>query len=524
MTLVQLLPLLLLRYVGTVDGPSHVLTATILSDYGDPASNYREYYRIDTFPSPNLLTEILLTAMVSVLPQLTAEKILVLVYLVAFPIAFRYLVRMIQPDATWVSYAAFPLASSFLFWFGFYNFVYGLVLFFVGAAFLLKPGNGVAGRPSLLLGLLLLVAYLTHLIPLVMLLVLAACVRGREVLSVLRAPGAVGLRRRDALRTLLWSGLSVLPVMVLVLAFLSRPSAGDTERKPLIELVLQLPTLVLPLVTYSPVEIGVALLLSLTLALLTLLKVRSHGRRAFEGRQGAVIAAATAAVVACLVVPDKLGQGGLITTRLSYFPPLLMLVWLACWQPPRMARLAAIGVWLGATLVLMSVRLPEQLRYDEYLQAFADASRVVRPESTLVGLQMREEQPPVTRLRKTIEPIRHGPSLVAALTNSVDVGHYEAITNYFPTQFRPDNNPRERIDPSLIGLELAPPDVDLLRASNSPGGLVDCVLVCGQAHHASEPQTRQRRQRLQDELDEAYVLVDRFGPEQQLAVYRKRSP
>ena len=108
--LLQLVPLVLLRHLGTQDGPSHLATSRVLLDHGDSAHPiYGQYYWLDAFPSPNLLTEGLLTALVAVFPPEVAEKILAGGYLLALPLALRFVLRRIDPSATWLAYAAFPL-------------------------------------------------------------------------------------------------------------------------------------------------------------------------------------------------------------------------------------------------------------------------------------------------------------------------------------------------------------------------------------------------------------------------------
>jgi len=58
-------------------------------------------------------------------------------------------------------------------------------------------------------------------------------------------------------------------------------------------------------------------------------------------------------------------------------------------------------------------------------------------------------------------PLRHEAGRIAVLRGGVDVGDYQAVTNYFPVRFRARTDPRRAIDPDLQGLERVPPRVDL---------------------------------------------------------------
>lgn len=127
--LLQLVPLSVMPYVITTDGPSHVAGAWVLGHYSHADSSLlRQYYQIDFFPSPNLLTECLLAGLMRIVSPAGAEKLLVAGYLVAFPVAVRYAIRSINRSAGWLGFLALPVTSNYLFFSGFYNFCYGVVL------------------------------------------------------------------------------------------------------------------------------------------------------------------------------------------------------------------------------------------------------------------------------------------------------------------------------------------------------------------------------------------------------------
>ena len=73
--LLQLIPLAIMPYVITTDGPSHVAAAWVLEHYSDANSGLlRKYYQIDLFPSPNLLTECLLAGLMRIVSQLAPRN------------------------------------------------------------------------------------------------------------------------------------------------------------------------------------------------------------------------------------------------------------------------------------------------------------------------------------------------------------------------------------------------------------------------------------------------------------------
>src|SRR5688572_12053009 len=121
--LLHLAPIWAFKYLPTTDGAAHVANADVLRKYNDPAFDvFRKYYYVSRDPSPNLAGHLILAGLLYVAPPTVAEKILVSLYLVLFPLAACYAVRAFHCRATGLSWLAFPLTYSFLLHQGFYNF------------------------------------------------------------------------------------------------------------------------------------------------------------------------------------------------------------------------------------------------------------------------------------------------------------------------------------------------------------------------------------------------------------------
>jgi hypothetical protein len=504
----QLVPLLLLRHLGTQDGPSHLATARVLLDYGDAQHPiYRHFYWIDAFPSPNLATEGLLTGLVAIFPPEVAEKILAVGYLIALPVAVRYVLGRIDRRSVWLSYAAFPLANGFLFASGFSNYCYGVVVFVLGAGWLLRPRRRSGPAYVLALAGWLLLAYVTHFIP-AALLALTALVP--PLADAARRSGRRVPRPREALATLAPTLLAFVPFVVLSLLFLFRPAPGESRRDNPLALLVQLPVLVKPVVALSYAEYPIAIGVGLALVALVVLVARRRRGAALRGASGQVALVAGLITVLYLVAPEGTAQGGAINARLALFPPLLALLWLAR-EAPRAAlvrpiRVSAVAVFLLAAVGLAVVRWPIEVRHSDQVQAYADAAELVRPGSTVLGLQY--ESANVPKVRGFSDPTLHGADLVAVLRDGVDLGHYEAELSYFPTRFRSETNLHRIIDPTLRGLDRTPSRIATLTDA-SGRGLVDYVLVRGDADRV--PASAQPAAQLIERQLGAYRLIGTFG-------------
>jgi hypothetical protein len=507
----------------------------VLANYWDPAHPiFRLFYTIDFFPNPNLVIQLILTGLVHIVSPETAEKFLVGAYLVAFPLALRLVLHRLNPGATWLSFAGLAFSANHMFLSGFYNFSYGLVVFLLGAAFLLDPRKRSPLRYTVSLSLLLLLAYLTHPIPAIELVLLAGAIAVTPILT------AWARRERPLdqhLRQLLLTGVAVVPLALLSLLFMLRTGAGETyHRDNPLKLLIEVPTLALPLVGLNRMELIPTAFMAGLLIWFAVLFLRQRGTAVVRGMSGAIALAFTLSYLLCLIAPEETAQGGAINTRLSIFPPLFLLLWLSGFRPSRPLRagvVAALLVFAGALMVpgaLMVLRLPTQLRHDGDLEAYAQASRLVRPGSTIVGFQLVSED--LTQVRTFSDVTLHGPSLVAALRQGVDVGDYQALTSYFPIRFRPGANIRQRIDPLILpggrgggGFSQAPPTVDLLRLPSghqtSPEDRIDYVLIRGDVADVPAP-ARERAQQFVSQVTSRYRLLSSFAGSVPLYLYERR--
>jgi hypothetical protein len=263
-------------------------------------------------------------------------------------------------------------------------------------------------------------------------------------------------------------------------------------------------------VALSYAEYPPAIVLGLALVALVVVAARRRGRASVRGPAGWVAAGAAACAVLYLAAPESSSQGGAINARLSIFPPLLAVLWLG-WQSraalsDRRWRAGAAALFVLVAAVIAAVRWPVEVRHSEQVDAYVAAAQLVRPNSTVLGLQYESANEP--NVRGFSDPTLHGSSLVAVLRDGVDVGHYEAELTYFPTRFRSENNLPRQIDATGRGLYRTPTPIATLRGPDGRG-LVDYVLVRGDADRVP-PSKRAAAQRITDE-QAAYRLIGTFG-------------
>jgi hypothetical protein len=438
----------------SVDGPAHLLGAIALEDHHEPL--YTHYYRLNWFPTPNLGGSLILAGLVKLTTLRAAETMVQVACVVGLPLALRYAIRALRPEHGWLGLAALPFAFNYLYFYGFYSFCLGLVGFLVAVGVALRAAPAWRPGRTAALAATLTATWFLHLVPFAMALLFV----GAQV--------AVGPQRRRAVAA---ATAAALPGVALSLAYSAHTSqgSGPTWNAPP-GLLVGLLSLHTPLVTYSRWEnlIGVALAAALIAIAVRTRTADNRGARP-------VAVAGAAATLLFLAAPDSFGVDfGLINDRLSLFPVLFGLLWLAA-RPIPEAAAHAIGVASMAALVaLAAVRAPALHHEDQLADEYASAAQYLRPNSTLVALRFAEFGPDGGR-NGHWDPLRHLSSRLAAQLHAVDVGHYEAEFDYFPTQFRAATDPRRMIDPTLQGLPAVPPRGNLAAAEPA----IDFVLLIG---------------------------------------------
>ncbi|MGQ0631858.1 MAG: hypothetical protein ACT4P1_12520 [Sporichthyaceae bacterium] len=487
----------------TVDGPAHVLGALAFVEVGaDPSGVYAAYYERDLFPTPNLAGTVLLAELVRFTSLRVAEAIVLVLAAVGIPLALRFAIRPVRPESQWLAIVGLPLSFGYLYFYGFYNYCLAIVLALVCIGVMLRAAPAWRRLPTIGLAALLTVTWLTHLVPFVAAVVflLALVVTGP------RTP-----------RTWVAAGLVVLPGAALSLAYLARTESGDSPswsgwagRLP------GLLSLHTPVTTFSRWEDAIALAIALVLVALAV-----AARRGTPARRSAAGVAAVAMIVLLVVAPTRFGLDfGLIDERLAIFPVLFAVLWLAAAPLPARRALAAALALVVATGALLALRVPELRRYDRLAEEYASVERWIEPGSTLVALRFARFGPDAGR-NAAWDPTRHLASGLAASTRSIDVGHYEAVLDYFPARFRDDGALRRALDSDLVGFDAVPPDVQSAELASALAP-IECVLLVGGSRAVGSAAVAFAQYRLA--LTTAYVHLGATTPTRLVDVWCRTYP
>ncbi|MDP9361979.1 MAG: hypothetical protein M3P29_11060 [Acidobacteriota bacterium] len=417
LALLALAPIWSVSYLPTSDGPSHLYNSWVLHELlrgsHGPVS---EWYVIDWRPHPNWLGHAVSALLMSVVPPLIAEKLLVSGIVLLFLYAIWRYTGAVDESRRVFAFLAFPFAYSMLLQQGFYNFCISVALYFLVLAVWWKRRDNPDARTITIVAGLLLLCYFSHPMATVL------AIGSMAVLWLATLPGRSLATHEQHL-------FSVLPAVTL-LAWFFRLRGVTLLRAPvsasgLFSYIMRMWVIL----SFDEIQAKVGLVLFFVLSALIIVTLI---RREWRWQEGDAFVLLTLALVLVYARTPAASSGGtMIMERMSLFVVLSPIVWLA----PRLPRRATIAfVLLFSILSLaytgylvrryrgLSRRVTELVHSADAIgrdTAFVTFLRDARPHGTFISVQM------------------HAIDYAAIEKSSVDVNNYEAVTGYFPIRFRP---------------------------------------------------------------------------------------
>jgi hypothetical protein len=179
-------PIWAVEYPPLVDYPNHLARGYILYHYDDVPS-FREYYEIDYLSTPSLSMDLFMVALQPSCDVRTVGKLFLTLTLWLWLLGWHLLGRAIHGRPTWLALGAALIAYYSMFIYGFTNFAFGLGVFLIALAAWYHGRAHWGWWRHLLVALLALACFFSHLASFIFLAgsVLAVtaweCVRARKI-------------------------------------------------------------------------------------------------------------------------------------------------------------------------------------------------------------------------------------------------------------------------------------------------------------------------------------------------------
>jgi len=163
---ISLIPLWSVRIPPMQDLWQHLALVDVIHAYDDPGSVYADYFLLPTAPKPNLVYYYLTHLLAYLAPLEVANKLVLSLYVVAFPASFLYLLASFGRSRR-LALFAFPLVYNSMFGYGFVSFILALPILFLTLGtyrrFVAPRGPGLNLALGAAAGVLLALVYFTHL-------------------------------------------------------------------------------------------------------------------------------------------------------------------------------------------------------------------------------------------------------------------------------------------------------------------------------------------------------------------------
>jgi hypothetical protein len=491
---VQLLPIWLLPYFPSQDGPVHMTIARVLRDYHRPeAGVLRETFELNGEAVPNRFIYFVLADVLRFVSVPVAEKILLSAYVIFLPLAVRWAIvgiAPLAPENAFLAVLALPFTFNFLLNMGFYNFSLSLVAFFVALGWWLRRRDRFGPWAALVFAALAVWVYFCHAVTLV------------ALLTTVGVGAAWQAIERRNLRGLAWLVLASLPAAVLTFSY-AGALGGYRAWLPLVDRLWRLATLSSLVSVDSRIDL-LAALLAVGLAGAAF-RMQRHQESGLSDLGIAVLAL----IVLVLAAPQALGVGNFITDRLVLFPYLVLILWLATFEHSARWRLGLQILGAGVALGMLGLLVPRWRDVNSYLAEAAPAMELVAPGSTYLPLTFSYagEAPDGGPVIDQVLPFLHAGDHIAARTPVADLNLFAAGTDAFPIRYRPERNPYTHLQ-TEDGWVLTGGEADR----------IDYVLLWWP--RASEPKLR-GTDRILMELQEGYDRIY-TSPRDLVRLYRRK--
>jgi len=416
---VAIVPIWCVRYLPTVDGPSHLYNSWILNQLLRGAHGpIGEWFRIDWQPHPNWIGHAVMALLMAVVPPLIAEKLFVTGIVLLFLYAIWRFAGVVNEENRIFAFLAVPFAYHLMLQNGFYNFCVGADLYFLTVAVWWRRRHRPDARTIAITAALLLLCYFSHVLP------AALGVGSIGLLWLLSLRGQRLLVHAKHL-------IALLPVVPLLLWFGpvgGKYLSGPVRRGELFRWLARMRMLY----TFDERQLAFGTLIAVILATLIVVTLVRRRWTWKESDAFVLLSVALVAIYAAsqFVIPD-------VQERLSIFVVLSPLAWLDA-RLPRRAALAA-GVALAVIycgFIINRYRVAGRL-----VAQFVRSAEAVGSRATLVPL-LYEIGPPGIFI-----PIySHAIDYVALKKESVDIANYEPVLAYFPIALRPGVVPANIFD------------------------------------------------------------------------------
>lgn len=159
----SLVPIWSAKYFPSQNGPAYLLIIKMFKEFHNPEFNYSEYYELHPSIIPYMSFNLIVYLFHFVFPLLIAEKIGLSIYAILLPLSVFYFLKIANPGKTVLGFISFLYIYNFFLFRGYFNFCLAIPIFFFCFGYWLKHRDNLTFANIVILNILTLLLYLSHL-------------------------------------------------------------------------------------------------------------------------------------------------------------------------------------------------------------------------------------------------------------------------------------------------------------------------------------------------------------------------
>jgi hypothetical protein len=410
--IVTIVPIWCVRYLPTVDGPSHVYNSWILHELiRGTQGPIADWFRIDWRPNPNWIGHAVMATLMFVVSPIIAEKLFVTGIVLLFLYAMWRYTSVVDEANRVFAFLAVPFAYNLLLQNGFYNFCTGAALYFLIVAVWWKLHDRPDARTIAVVAALLMLCYFSHVFPVVLAMgsicmMWLITLRGRRLLVHAR------------------HFIAFVPVMPLLIWFGPAGGAylkGSVKRGDLLWFIARMRILY----AFDRRQLVYSAAIAVILGLFIVITVI---RRRWNWNERDPFVVLWLLVVALYLISASFVAG--VQDRMALFVVLTPLAWLDLRLPRR--SMTAVTAALVVIAFSYSGYIIDRYRVvGASMQRFVRSADALGTRATFLPL-LYEIGPPDT----SVPVYYHAIDYMAVKKESVDITNYEPVVGYFPVGLR----------------------------------------------------------------------------------------
>ena len=337
LVLIHLTPVLSDHWCPTLDGPSHLNCARIMSDLWRGREQVSVFFALNPYPEPNILGHMIMAITMLIAPAWVAEKLVLSLAIVGLAYAFRRFSLFISAERPWISALVMPFLLPFCFFMGFINFCLSLPLLLLVLAQVEKNLFAGSNKYPWALGALFLLLYLAHLSTFILGTVVVA---GRMIWWQFTN----GRRGTSSDHWVFGRIILVMaaPLLLTIGFFLLHGShAAAPHRFELMEL-LRWVVDGRAWITFGELETPSTRIIAVSILMLAICGIGSSIKKGWSPKSLFWLIVSSFVFVIYFLLPDTMAGGSLASPRLLLFAMLFISFWIA--TAPLPDRLLGVGI------------------------------------------------------------------------------------------------------------------------------------------------------------------------------------